>query len=260
MTLFFLFFFFFQAEDGIRDLYVTGVQTCALPISPRPRRARPAARRPACAARCGPGRPRRPARCDPRRPPPHPGSPTSAAPPPSVRPTGRIMPHNGHMPRRVTAGLAGVACAGIGAWAGQRLGGNAGTAGIGAAVGAVSGAFAPGVTGWLATRSQTRDSAARTAELPRAVERPSRLLDPRRKVVDFAGREDELAWLTAWCEDRAGPTLRLITGAGGTGKTRLALRFADCARELGWHPHWVGDGQEADALARIRAVTSGRVL
>jgi len=25
--------FFFQAEDGIRDLIVTGVQTCALPIS-----------------------------------------------------------------------------------------------------------------------------------------------------------------------------------------------------------------------------------
>src|SRR3712207_6876643 len=30
------FFFFFQAEDGIRDIGVTGVQTCALPIfSPR---------------------------------------------------------------------------------------------------------------------------------------------------------------------------------------------------------------------------------
>src|SRR2546427_648755 len=28
----FSFFFFFQAEDGIRDLTVTGVQTCALPI------------------------------------------------------------------------------------------------------------------------------------------------------------------------------------------------------------------------------------
>src|SRR2546430_8579846 len=27
-------FFFFQAEDGIRDLTVTGVQTCALPIYP----------------------------------------------------------------------------------------------------------------------------------------------------------------------------------------------------------------------------------
>src|SRR5690606_41189448 len=28
-------FFFFQAEDGIRDFHVTGVQTCALPISVR---------------------------------------------------------------------------------------------------------------------------------------------------------------------------------------------------------------------------------
>src|SRR5207248_769160 len=34
----FMFFFFFQADDGIRDRTVTGVQTCALPISPRPSR------------------------------------------------------------------------------------------------------------------------------------------------------------------------------------------------------------------------------
>src|SRR5689334_23726524 len=32
MSIFFVFFFFFQAEDGIRDGTVTGVQTCALPI------------------------------------------------------------------------------------------------------------------------------------------------------------------------------------------------------------------------------------
>src|SRR2546421_9442940 len=43
-----LVFFFFQAEDGIRDLIVTGVQTCALPI---------------CAGRAG----RAPARDDPPR-------------------------------------------------------------------------------------------------------------------------------------------------------------------------------------------------
>src|SRR5690606_40701268 len=30
------FFFFFQAEDGIRDFHVTGVQTCALPICTPP--------------------------------------------------------------------------------------------------------------------------------------------------------------------------------------------------------------------------------
>src|SRR5690606_40110115 len=33
LSLLLIFFFFFQAEDGIRDFHVTGVQTCALPIS-----------------------------------------------------------------------------------------------------------------------------------------------------------------------------------------------------------------------------------
>src|SRR5438132_7675051 len=37
------FFFFFQAEDGIRDHCVTGVQTCALPISPLARSTPPRA-------------------------------------------------------------------------------------------------------------------------------------------------------------------------------------------------------------------------
>src|SRR5438094_3401445 len=35
------FFFFFQAEDGIRDRTVTGVQTCALPIYPGQEEAMP---------------------------------------------------------------------------------------------------------------------------------------------------------------------------------------------------------------------------
>src|SRR5256885_11210812 len=39
-------FFFFQAEDGIRDYKVTGVQTCALPIcDPRRQRVRGGRRR-----------------------------------------------------------------------------------------------------------------------------------------------------------------------------------------------------------------------
>src|SRR5256885_8040202 len=45
LGLIFLFFFFFQAEDGIRDYKVTGVQTCALPISLRLRTRWLAARR-----------------------------------------------------------------------------------------------------------------------------------------------------------------------------------------------------------------------
>src|SRR3989440_8964167 len=49
----FFFFFFFQAEDGIRDLIVTGVQTCALPISPPARPWRPAVAPAECAGRPG---------------------------------------------------------------------------------------------------------------------------------------------------------------------------------------------------------------
>src|SRR5436190_24325419 len=56
--------FFFQAEDGIRDHCVTGVQTCALPISSR----RPAPRREAPASSCGCRRePARPPRSEERR-------------------------------------------------------------------------------------------------------------------------------------------------------------------------------------------------
>src|SRR5438132_9445496 len=40
------FFFFFQAEDGIRDHCVTGVQTCALPIFARSKNASAKSRRP----------------------------------------------------------------------------------------------------------------------------------------------------------------------------------------------------------------------
>src|SRR2546426_2875749 len=63
------FFFFFQAEDGIRDYKVTGVQTCALPISAQPQSATPGGGRAGSARRQSlplrhpqPDHPRRPAR------------------------------------------------------------------------------------------------------------------------------------------------------------------------------------------------------
>src|SRR5438552_18525294 len=58
----FFFFFFFQAEDGIRDDLVTGVQTCALPISAA-RRGRSRGTRLALLLE----RPHRPADADPAR-------------------------------------------------------------------------------------------------------------------------------------------------------------------------------------------------
>src|SRR5690625_7860361 len=60
-------FFFFQAEDGIRDGHVTGVQTCALPILSLTGRPRPTSQAhhprrhgPAAHPGCGPRSHRRP--------------------------------------------------------------------------------------------------------------------------------------------------------------------------------------------------------
>src|SRR2546429_3208763 len=60
-------FFFFQAEDGIRDVAVTGVQTCALPISRRGSRSwpPPSPRRRGGAAPSTDRRPRSPRRAPP---------------------------------------------------------------------------------------------------------------------------------------------------------------------------------------------------
>src|SRR5256885_9453354 len=59
-----VFFFFFQAEDGIRDYKVTGVQTCALPIfqlavRPRAARAKPSTWLPESPMKAAAGRPGR---------------------------------------------------------------------------------------------------------------------------------------------------------------------------------------------------------
>src|SRR6266536_2739098 len=64
------FLFFFQAEDGIRDPLVTGVQTCALPIWPacRAPRCRHRRRRPRSPRDATRGPPRRPGRPRPPRP------------------------------------------------------------------------------------------------------------------------------------------------------------------------------------------------
>src|SRR5215475_2155362 len=72
------FFFFFQAEDGIRDFHVTGVQTCALPISTWCADADRLAQRGTTAAPPAAGRPRCDYRGSCRAPPSCAGAPAGA--------------------------------------------------------------------------------------------------------------------------------------------------------------------------------------
>lgn len=63
---------------------------------------------------------------------------------------------------------------------------------------------------------------------------PSRLLDARHQIVEFAGRTAELATLTRWRDGPARLSVLYLHGPGGQGKTRLAARFADQSAADRW--------------------------
>jgi hypothetical protein len=85
-------------------------------------------------------------------------------------------------------------------------------------------------------------------------------LDPRQEVVGFVGRENELVALMAWCQDDSESRLRLVTGPGGVGKTRLAVELMQRMGRLGWVCERVADGQEDTAINSFRAVSRRRAL
>jgi tetratricopeptide (TPR) repeat protein len=130
---------------------------------------------------------------------------------------------------------------------------------VGAMIGAVSGAFAPSAYDGMVNRAARHEAWRAVAEKP-PPQSWARLLDPRREVVRFLGRETELTALIDWCEDDQAGRLRLITGPGGVGKTRLSVELADRMRQLGWSSERVADGSEADVISRLRAVKRGRML
>ncbi|MDQ3764008.1 MAG: hypothetical protein M3460_21125 [Actinomycetota bacterium] len=77
------------------------------------------------------------------------------------------------------------------------------------------------------------------------------MLRADRHIVPFTGRRDEYAELREWCRDDK-PPVRLLVGAGGVGKTRLALHLGEYLKTCGWSVTVVGAGQEADALSTVR--------
>lgn len=129
----------------------------------------------------------------------------------------------------------------------------------GAVVGAVAGAFAPSFYEGIRERAGARDTLRKTFE-PQLAQGWARLLDPRHELVSFIGRETELEALISWCEDDDAGSLRLITGPGGVGKTRLAVEFSDRIRMRNWTSERVADGQEAHAISALRALSHTRAL
>jgi NAD(P)-dependent dehydrogenase (short-subunit alcohol dehydrogenase family) len=126
---------------------------------------------------------------------------------------------------------------------------------IGGGLGAGLGIAAGGLTPLLierATRKQRASQSAKEVEKPSRAFGPSHLLEPGLGVVPFTGRRAELELLEQWC-DAPGSLVRLVTGAGGSGKTRLALELCERMAERGWQCVTVAEGAEDDVVQRERA-------
>ncbi|MFE7871788.1 hypothetical protein ACFUYE_15715 [Micromonospora humida] len=153
------------------------------------------------------------------------------------------------------AGIPSVV-AGFGAWAAV-ADDKTGWTVVSAAAAGVVGGFGPTVADRLAAKREARrrgEDALRvvtSAELPASV---AWLLHPGREVVDFLGRGWVLRQLESWATDPDAVAVRLLTGAGGVGKTRLAREFA--GRLPGWRCEWIHAGAEEQTAALI---TSGGV-
>ena len=81
---------------------------------------------------------------------------------------------------------------------------------------------------------------------------PSTLLRPEHGLVPFLGREPVLDQVTSWCQDLADRPVLLVTGGGGSGKTRLGREA--CVRMLvaGWDAGLADDQrQEGAAIDRL---------
>jgi len=82
------------------------------------------------------------------------------------------------------------------------------------------------------------------------------LFDWRSRVAPLCGRNEEVSDLLHWASEGRGSRVRFLTGAGGTGKSRLAAEVAQRLRDLGWDAGFVPlEGNPLEALG-----TRGRFL
>ncbi|MGW7311589.1 hypothetical protein ACWGI1_39320, partial [Streptomyces sp. NPDC054835] len=103
------------------------------------------------------------------------------------------------------------------------------------AVGADIHVFGDGTPVYLLYARDTRGSAdplQRDSAWLRA--QPSRMLDARSEIVEFTGREADLAGLRQWRDRPVRSAVRWLHGPGGAGKSRLAARLGAESAEAGW--------------------------
>ncbi|MGV9267591.1 tetratricopeptide repeat protein [Kitasatospora sp. NPDC003701] len=100
------------------------------------------------------------------------------------------------------------------------------------------------------------------ATVDRDLDSPAALLRADTEAVAFHGRDQELADLHAWCTtDPAKVAIRVVTGPGGQGKTRLARRLTDALSREDWVTgHLRSDLTDHDAPPDLAALSTALPL
>jgi hypothetical protein len=74
------------------------------------------------------------------------------------------------------------------------------------------------------------------------------------RPVPFHGREGEIAELTQWCRSDRGLSIRLVTGAGGMGKTRLMTEMCRLLQSETWTSGFLEKITSSDVRSILRSV------
>ncbi|MFI7233554.1 tetratricopeptide repeat protein [Nonomuraea angiospora] len=131
------------------------------------------------------------------------------------------------------------------------------------AVGAVVGGFAPDIVGWLRSRWIHHDEQLTRADCIQKQDPDDSvawLLHPAKEVVTFTGREEILAQLQQWCEDKSAAPVRLITAPGGNGKTRLARQLSHRMSEFAWQCEYIAPSEGSDVLSAVATKNAKGIL
>lgn len=161
----------------------------------------------------------------------------------------------------VLAVAAVVIAVALGYWAGAVAGIAAALAGLFSAAVLQVAINRQGVADKSRNRLEAADTAFAPAVMPPSSANPpgrtgvaggvTRYLRPEAEVVRFWPRP-ELDELMQWVISDQRLSIQLVTGTGGSGKTRLARQLGDQVRDLGWRSWWIPAGEESKAPLMAR--------
>ncbi len=92
--------------------------------------------------------------------------------------------------------------------------------------------------------------------------KPGTLLTAAHEVIPFdeVGRQKELDLLAEWCQEAEPRSVFLLTGEGGSGKTRLMIEWCRRLRHQGWHAGFLRRDRQAIELDPFLKGTAPRLV